>query len=68
MIGTDPTAAARWRGSWPRLSFTLAVHLLAIKVRTVEMLILEVAKWSAFYEGSMVSHGRVDNRGMSCYR
>lgn len=47
-MGMEPTAAARWSGSWPRLSFTLALHLWAIRVRTVEMLILEVAKWRAF--------------------
>lgn len=48
-MGTEPTAAARWRGSWPRLSFTLALHLLARRRRTVVMLILEVAKWRAFW-------------------
>lgn len=44
MMAVDPIAAARWSGSWPRLSLTLALHLLAIRVRTVEMLALEVAK------------------------
>lgn len=48
MIGTEPTAAARCNGSCPRMSFTRALHLLAIKVRTVEIFALEVAKWRAF--------------------
>jgi len=48
-MGTEPTAAARWRASWPRLSFTLALHLWARRRRTVEMLILDVAKWRAFW-------------------
>ena len=48
MIGDDPIAAARCRGNCPRLSFTLALHLLAMRVRTVERLALEVAKWRAF--------------------
>lgn len=48
-MGIEPTDAARWRGNWPRLSFTLALHLWAIRVRIVEMLFLEVAKWRAFY-------------------
>ena len=52
MIGEDPIAAARWSASCPRLSLTLALHLLAIKVRTVERLALEVAKWSAFWRWS----------------
>lgn len=42
-------AAARWRASWPRLSFTRALHLFAIRVRIVLRFALEVAKWRAFY-------------------
>lgn len=48
-MGTEPTAAALCRGSCPRVSFTRALHLLAIKVRTVEILALELAKCSAFF-------------------
>lgn len=48
-MGTEPTAAARWSGNWPRLSLTLALHLWEMRVRTVERLDLEVAKWRAFW-------------------
>jgi len=61
-MGTEPTAAARWRGSWPRLSLTLALHLLARRRRTVVMLILEVAKWRAFC-GLLVSCGCMEENG-----
>ena len=44
MIAVEPIAAARWRGSWPRLSLTRALHLWARRVRMVERLPLEAAK------------------------
>jgi len=49
-IGTEPIAAARCRGSWPRLSFTRAVALCVSSKRARGRLFLEQTKWRAVYD------------------
>ena len=48
-MGTDPTAAARCKGSWLRLSLTLAVALCRISLRAVLRFALEAVKWRAVF-------------------
>lgn len=47
-MGTEPTAAARWRAYWPRLSRTRADAggWLARSLRAMSRLFLEATKWT----------------------
>ena len=49
-MGTEPIAAARCKGSWPRLSLTRAEAPRATSLRAVSTLFLEAVKWSAVWD------------------
>ena len=56
-MGTEPMAAARWRGSWPSLSFTRAEARWERSLRAVGRLALEAVKCSAVCVGGGSDRG-----------
>ena len=46
-MGTEPTAAARWMGSWPLLSLVRVDALFSMSIPAWSRDFLEATKWSA---------------------
>lgn len=46
-MGTDPTAAARWMGYWPRRSRALVEALFSMRRRAKSRFFFEATKWRA---------------------
>lgn len=64
-MGTEPTAAARWMGYWPRRSRTLvdAGGVALISRRATSKFFLEATKWRAVCQLVSIMRGKGWRRG-----